>query len=75
MDEDDFSLYALEQGMLSGTIVERQRNRVTHEAKYCIRGLATDDRAMEVIVKYSAIRRLVIMTVYELCTICAMTKT
>jgi hypothetical protein len=31
MDEDDFSLYDLEQGILSGTIVERQRDRVTRE--------------------------------------------
>jgi hypothetical protein len=35
-DEDNFSLYDLEQGILSGTIVERQRDRVTREAKYRI---------------------------------------
>jgi hypothetical protein len=61
-----FSLYDLELGILSGTIVERQRDRVTREAKYRLRGMATDDRGMEIIVKFSVIRRLVIITVYEL---------
>jgi Domain of unknown function (DUF4258) len=51
MDEDDFSLYDLELGILSGTIVERQRDRVTREAKYRIHGTAIDDREMEIIVK------------------------
>jgi hypothetical protein len=66
MDEDDFTLYDLEQGILSGTIVERQRDLVTQEAKYRIRGTATDDREMEIIVKFSFNRRLVVITVYEL---------
>jgi hypothetical protein len=66
MDEDGFSLYDLEQGILSGTLVERQRDRVTREAKYRIQGMAPDDREMEVIVKFSVTRRLVIITVYEL---------
>lgn len=66
MDEDAFSLYDLELGILSGTTVERQRDRVTREAKYRIRGTATDDREMEIIVKFSVIRRPVIITVYEL---------
>ncbi|ETW97951.1 MAG: hypothetical protein ETSY2_43585 [Candidatus Entotheonella gemina] len=66
MDEDDFTLYDLEQGILSGNILERQRDRVTREAKYRIRGTATDDREMEIIVKFNFNRRLVIITVYEL---------
>ncbi len=66
MDEDDFTLYDLEQGILLGTIVERQRDLVTREAKYRIRGTATDDREMEIIAKFSFNRRLVIITVYEL---------
>ena len=66
MDDDDFSLYDLEHGILSGIIVERQRDRVTREAKYRIRGVATDERVMEIIVKFGFTRRLVIITVYEL---------
>jgi hypothetical protein len=66
MDEDDFTLYDLEQGILSGTIVERQRDRVTQEAKYRIQGTAIDSREMEIIVKFSFTGRLVIITVYEL---------
>ena len=66
MDEDDFTLYDLEQGIFSGTIVERQRDRVMQEAKYRIHGTATDDREMEIIAKFSFTDRLVIITVYEL---------
>jgi Domain of unknown function (DUF4258) len=66
MDEDDFTLYDLEQGILSGTIGERQRDRVTQEAKYRIQGTARDGREMEPIVKFSFTGRLVIITVYEL---------
>jgi hypothetical protein len=66
MDEDDFTLYDLEQGILSGTIVERQRDRVTQEAKYRTQGAARDGREMEIIVKFSFTGRLVIITIYEL---------
>ena len=65
MDEDDFTLYDLEQGILSGTIMERQRDRVTQEAEYRIQGTARDGREMEIIVKFSFTGRLVIITVYE----------
>jgi hypothetical protein len=66
MDEDDFTLYDLEQGIFSGTIVERQRDRVTQEVKSRIQGTARDGREMEIIVKFSFTGRLVIITVYEL---------
>ena len=66
MEDDGFSVYDLEQGILSGTIVERQRDRVTREAKYRIRGLALDEREMEMIAKLSVTGNLVIITVYEL---------
>jgi hypothetical protein len=46
--------------------VERQRDRVTQEAKYRIQGTAIDSREMEIIVKFSFTGRLVIITVYEL---------
>ncbi len=56
----------VEQGMLTGTIVERQRDRVTREAKYRIRGIALDERVMEIIAKRNATGHLVMITVYEL---------
>jgi hypothetical protein len=66
MDEDGFTLYDLEHAILSGTVVERQRDRVTREAKYRLRGTAADGRAMEIITKLSVTGRLVMITVYEL---------
>ncbi len=66
MDEDGFTLYDLEHAILSGTVVERQRDRVTREAKYRLRGMAADGREMEIITKLSFTGRLVIITVYEL---------
>ncbi|WP_089935274.1 DUF4258 domain-containing protein [Candidatus Entotheonella palauensis] len=66
MEDDAFTVYDLEWGMLSGTIVERQRDRVTREATYRIRGIALDEREMEIIAKRNATGHLVIITVYEL---------
>jgi hypothetical protein len=65
MEDDDFTVYDLEQGVLSGTMVERQRDRVTREAKYRIRGMALDEREMEIIAKRNATGKLVMITVYE----------
>lgn len=46
--------------------MERQRDRVTQEAKYRIRGMALDGREIEIIVKLSVSGNLVIITAYEL---------
>jgi hypothetical protein len=38
MYDDNLTIYDIEQGILSGEILERQTDRVTAESKYRIRG-------------------------------------
>ena len=48
----------------TGNIIERQRDRVTAEWKYRIRGEALTGDDIEVIAKLSPTSKLVIITVY-----------
>ncbi len=66
MDEDSLTVYDVESGILSGEIVERQRDRLTAEWKYRIRGFAVRGAPMEVVAKISLTGRLFIITVYRL---------
>jgi len=64
MDDEDLTIYDVEHSILTGKIVERQKDRVTEEWKYHIRGRTTDDGEVEVIVRLSPTGKLVIITVY-----------
>jgi len=56
----------VEHAILTGEVRERQRDRVTAEWKYCVKGEVFDGSSVEVIVKISLTGRLVIITVYTL---------
>lgn len=64
MGEDEFTVYDVECGLLAGEILERQRDRVTGEAKYRVRGKALDGAPIEILVKIGPTGKLVIITVY-----------
>ena len=64
---DDFlSIYDVEQAIFTGSILERQRDKITVEYKYRIRGCSLDNQEIEVIVKFGATDKVVIITVYAL---------
>ena len=65
MNDDNLTIYDIEQGILTGEILERQKDKVTAESKYRIRGTTEDDTEVEVIAKLSLTGKLVIMTVYR----------
>jgi hypothetical protein len=65
MDEDDLALYDVEHTILTGRILERQKDNMTGEWKYRVRGEAADGASVEVIAKISSSRKLVIITVYR----------
>ena len=52
--------------IVSGEIVEQQRDRVTGKSKYRLRGPSLDGLMMETIVKLGATGKVVIITVYAL---------
>ena len=64
MNEDQLTIYDVEQGILSGEIVERQKDRETGEWKYRINGETVSGEEIEVITKLSITGKLVIITVY-----------
>jgi arginyl-tRNA--protein-N-Asp/Glu arginylyltransferase len=66
MSDDGLTVYDVERAVLTGEILERQKNTVTAEWKYRIRGESVQGDRVEVIAKLSATGKLVIITVYLL---------
>jgi len=66
MAADDLAIWDVESAILTGKIVQRQKNQVTSESKYRLRGEALDRSSMEVVAKFGATGKLVIITVYNL---------
>jgi hypothetical protein len=67
MDEDDLTILDVENGILTGEILERQKDHLTGEWKYRIRGnTSKGTNRIEVIAKLSLTGRLVIITVYAI---------
>ena len=65
MDDDGLSVFDLENAVLTGEIVERQRDQRTREWKYVLSGKALDGNAVCVVGKLSFTDRLVIITAYR----------
>lgn len=64
-DADDFSVFDVESAILTGKIVERQKEAETGEWKYVITGEAVDGRQMSVVAKFgTSTQMLYILTVY-----------
>ena len=64
MEDEGFTIFDLENIILTGTIVERQKDQKTDETKIVIRGLALDGREAETVVKVGLSGILYIITVY-----------
>ena len=64
MEDDELTILDVERCLLTGRIVERQRDRERREWKYLVQGQAVDGTPMVVVAKIGRSRRLVILTVY-----------
>ena len=64
MDNDNLSIFDVERGILTGKIIERQKDRVTAEWKYLIEGETLAGDSVVVVAKLSVTGKLVIITVY-----------
>jgi len=64
MDDDGLSVFDLESVVLTGDIVERQRDRETREQKYIIRGRTLSGAAASVVAKFGPTGRAVLITIY-----------
>lgn len=63
-DDDGLSGLDVESAILTGSIVERQKDRETGEWKYVVRGEALDGSDILVVAKFGLVARLYILTVY-----------
>jgi hypothetical protein len=64
MTEDGFTIYDIERSVLTGTILERQRDSASHESKYRVRGKAVAGDPIEILAKLGPTGKLVVVTVY-----------
>ncbi len=64
MEADGLTLDDVENALLTGEIVERQRGQQTGEAKYWVEGSSLSDERTTVVAKIGPTEQLVIITVY-----------
>ena len=65
MDEDGLTIFDVESVLLTGEILEQQRDRQTKERKYLVRGQTVSGEMTAVVVgKFGRAGKLVIVTVY-----------
>lgn len=65
LDDDDLTIFDLENIILTGEIIERQRDRNTHEVKVIIRGFALEGVEAAAVVKLTLSGRLFVIAVYR----------
>lgn len=65
MDEDELTIYDVENAILTGEIIEKQKDRETKEFKFLVRGEKVDSSELLVTVtKFGIAGTLIIITVY-----------
>jgi len=64
MNDEGLTIYDIERCILTGEILERQKDSVTAEWKYRIKGETLGGGEVEVVAKLSPTGKLVVITVY-----------
>ena len=65
LEDDNLSVFDLENIVLTGQVTERQRDKVTRESKYVVHGVTLDGQAAEVVAKVGHTGKLFVITVYR----------
>jgi Domain of unknown function (DUF4258) len=65
LEDDNLTILDLESVLLTGDIVERQRDRITRETKVIVRGSTVEGETAECVVKLGPSGRLFIITIYR----------
>ena len=66
MDDDDLSIFDIEHIVLTGKIIERQKDQITEEWKYLIESESFSSELTVVVAKMSITGKLVIITVFKI---------
>jgi hypothetical protein len=64
MEDEGFTVLDVERAILTGKVVERQKEEKTGEWKYLVEGLAISADEIVVVARLSQTSKLVIITVY-----------
>ena len=64
LEDDNLSILDLENIVLTGQVVERQRDAETREVKCVVAGVTLDGAAAEAVVKVGFTGKLVVITTY-----------
>ncbi|MBK7003414.1 MAG: DUF4258 domain-containing protein [Rhodoferax sp.] len=64
LEDDNLTILDLENIVLTGQVIARQRDAQTREVKSIIAGIAIDGSAAETVVKLGFTGKLVVITVY-----------
>lgn len=65
MDEDELSIFDVESVILSGKIIERQRDQGTGEWKYLVKGESLTGESVVAVTKISPTDKLIFITIYR----------
>jgi len=68
MSDDELTIFDVERAILTGEIVERQKDRMTGEWEYLIQGQTVAEEEIGVVAKMSITGKMVIITVYIVCS-------
>jgi hypothetical protein len=64
MEDDDLTIFDVEEAVLTGKIVERQKDKATGEWKYVINGHSLERFSVSVVSKIGITGKLIIITVF-----------
>jgi hypothetical protein len=64
MEDDGFTVFDVEEAILTGRIVQRQKDRPTGEWKYVICGRSVDQIPLSIVGKLGSTGKLVLITVF-----------
>ena len=65
MDEDELTIFDVESVILSGKIIERQKDQSTGEWKYLVKGESLAGKSVVTVTKIGATGKLIIITTYR----------
>ena len=64
MSDDELTIFDIEHVILTGKIIERQKDKISYEWKYIVEGNTLNTETATVVAKISLTQKLVIITVF-----------
>lgn len=65
IEEDELSIFDVEHAILTGEIIEKQKDKNSHEWKYLIHGTTLSQTYITVVTKISPTGKMIIITAFR----------